>query len=419
MMESISSWIGGALAGGVLSLAWGALKSVGVFGIIALVAAFVLFGGLKKFASTPKGMLIIAGVLVAALAVCWLMPRMAEGGGGRTGGLARARQLAARKKAVQKAMWKQVNAQADQMNAQALARMMAAAMASGIPIAALPMPAIGLPTIPPIHGPAPVRLGGGASAPAIVSSVSTAPPAPARAVPVATLAATPATLTHRPANATSAAPSSSGPASSGPNATSATSTNPTAKADLSSEARGAKGDNASTQTASVAKAGKGSITAGTAMPKTATKPTSGKVAAPALASTKARGPNAATKTVNATLRHRAERRARTEVALQAMTGMNRSGQLVAHGGGMAGLPHHGQGAGSAGHASRAEQQRQARQAWNHAAMQEMYHMDHQQQTMMQHHMMMGGGHPGMVPMHPRQAAPHHTQPHMGGMYRHP
>jgi hypothetical protein len=198
MMESISSWIGGAMAGGVVSLAWGALKSVGVFGIIALVAAFALFGGLKKFASTPKGMLIIAGVLVAALAVCWLMPRpgMAEGGGGRASGLARARQLADQKKAVQKAMWKQINAQADQMNAQAMARMMAAAMSGGIPIAALPMPSIPLPTIPPIHGPAPVRLGGGAGAPMIVSSVSTAPPAPAKAVPVVTLAANPATLTR-------------------------------------------------------------------------------------------------------------------------------------------------------------------------------------------------------------------------------
>jgi hypothetical protein len=169
----------------------------------------------------------------------------------------------------------------------------------------------------------------------------------------------------------------------------------------------------------VAKAAQGSITAGTAMPKTATKPTTGKVAAPALASTKAGGPNAATKTVNATLRHRAERRARTEAALQAMTGMNRSGQPVAHGGGMAGQPHHGQGVGSAGHASRAEQQRQARQAWNHAAMLEMQQMEHQQHLVTQHQMMTGGVHPGMMPVHPGQGAPHHAQPHMGAMHRHP
>ncbi len=102
--------------GWLWSAAWGAISRFGVPGLIAVAAAVILFFGMKRFAGTPRGMLIVAGVLAAALALIWLMP----GGSSQAG----SGQQAARNRAAEAARWRQMNAAADQANAKALAAMM-------------------------------------------------------------------------------------------------------------------------------------------------------------------------------------------------------------------------------------------------------------------------------------------------------
>ena len=81
------SFIGGAVLNNVLSLGGTAIRSLGAVGVIALVAGFLFFSGLRRFAGTPKGMLAVGVVLLTALAIAWFSPKPGMAGSrGGTGG---------------------------------------------------------------------------------------------------------------------------------------------------------------------------------------------------------------------------------------------------------------------------------------------------------------------------------------------
>jgi hypothetical protein len=421
-------FIGNSMASGVLSLVLGAFRAIGILGVVALVAGLALFGGMRKFASTPKGMLCIAGVLIAALAALWFWPKPGWGSGGvtpassgpanaaRAAVAARAKQqAAARKKAVKAALWKKINTEADQVNSRAIAQMMAASMAGGMVV-----PDFGfaggfpLPHIPPLHV-TPVNLpGGGPPGSVTITIGQQGAVAPAKAQAAVTPSTTASTLPKSPANAASSAASSPTPASAGQStATAAANSKPTPPA------------------ASSAKTSQGGMATAQATPTTATKPTlreagaslrrrqagtAGKAATPAPASAKANAPSDLATTASSTRQHRAERRARAEADLKAMTGMDRHGEPVTPGGGISNPSHHGQASGSGGHAPQGGHSSRW-SAWNRAAEQEMARIEHQQHLEMQRHMRMGGGNPGIVPVQPAGHGTPHPMQHGGHPFR--
>src|SRR4051794_2139523 len=97
----------------ILGWLWSLVGGLGIPGLVALGAGLLLVGGLRRFAATPKGLLVMGGVLAAALALPWLWNKLALAGG--LGGLARqARELTAAERlaaeqAAQKRAWKKWN----------------------------------------------------------------------------------------------------------------------------------------------------------------------------------------------------------------------------------------------------------------------------------------------------------------------
>ena len=68
------------------------IRSLGAVGVIALVAGFLFFSRLRRFAGTPKGMLAVGVVLLAALAIAWFSPKPGMvGSWGGTGGRSEAK----------------------------------------------------------------------------------------------------------------------------------------------------------------------------------------------------------------------------------------------------------------------------------------------------------------------------------------
>jgi hypothetical protein len=138
------------IMGGVFSLASGVIGSSGIVGIVALVAGFLLFGGLKRFASTPKGMVVLAGVLIAALAIAWLSPR--HGLAGSRGAVPAGRkQVSHQKKDAKAAKSQNVNAAHGPVNRPAMAGSMPG---QGMIAGGLPIPPSGLGGV--IHEAAPM-----------------------------------------------------------------------------------------------------------------------------------------------------------------------------------------------------------------------------------------------------------------------
>ena len=141
-----------------LSMGLGLLSSlvsgIGVVGVVALVAGVLLFGGLRQFASTPRGLLVIGGVLAAALAVTWLLPRLglagSRSGMGGQGREATAQERLAAEHAAEKKRWKKWNEGAEKEVDHAAAQMaMAAGAMGGVSVPMMPMPHIQSPTIRP------------------------------------------------------------------------------------------------------------------------------------------------------------------------------------------------------------------------------------------------------------------------------
>lgn len=129
------------ILGGVFSLASGVIGRIGIVGIVALVAGFLLFGSLKRFASTPKGMLVMAGVLIAALAIPWLS---ASGGlaGSRVASPASRKKVADQKKAAKKDKPQKANTAHGPVNRPVMAGAMTTA--PGIRGGGMPIPPGGL-----------------------------------------------------------------------------------------------------------------------------------------------------------------------------------------------------------------------------------------------------------------------------------
>jgi hypothetical protein len=136
-MEFLSNGI----SGGAFSLASGAIGRFGILGIVTLVAGFLLFGSLKRFASTPKGMLVMAGVLIAALAIPWLSAR--RGLAGSRGASPASRKKVAHQKP-KKDKPQKVNTAHGPMNRPAMAAMMPHP-GMGMGAAGMPMLGFGAP----------------------------------------------------------------------------------------------------------------------------------------------------------------------------------------------------------------------------------------------------------------------------------
>lgn len=217
------------------SLIAGVIGRYGVIGIIAMIAAVVLFLGVKKFASTGKGMLIVGGVLAACLAIASFLPRTgwgsrssADAGTAATGGKAGRKALTRQQKALLAKRKQDQDQAATEVN-QAFGSMMAGAGMGGGDLMLPPMPQSHL-VYQSNVGPAPRpviggggRSGGGGHA--TVSVSGTAPVAAGQApairtpaspaVPKVAPASTANAATPSPANpATAATANASTPASS-------------------------------------------------------------------------------------------------------------------------------------------------------------------------------------------------------------
>jgi hypothetical protein len=143
--EAVGSGIVNAVLRTVISTGSMIINRFGYAGLIAVVLGLVLVAGLKKFASTPKGMAVMAVIFLAAL----FFLRNAAPGMGLPGFN---RQSAASQKAALKAKWKASNAQAERMYNNMMNGAMSQMMGQGGDDMPLPLGSPTLPRIPKSSG---------------------------------------------------------------------------------------------------------------------------------------------------------------------------------------------------------------------------------------------------------------------------